>query len=367
VSYTPGEDAEELRTVVRGFLAKRSPESEVRRLMDSEDDFDADVWHIAATELGLNGIAIPEQYGGSGAGMVELGVVLEETGRALLCAPLFATVGLASWMLLESADPQAKNAYLPVIAAGDIRSTVGWGGQHPLGSTVRATTSGAAWTLSGRADNVISGSVADLLLIIAATADGPALFAVDAESGVSRTPLTVLDPTRPLANIDFHETPAHRIESDPDGLQRGIDRGTLLLAAEQLGGAAFALEMSVMYAKERVQFGRRIGSFQVIKHRCADLLVDVESARSVVWHGLWSVDQDTNQLAVAASLARSICSETYVRVASENIQIHGGIGFTWEHPAHLYLKRAKSSQLLLGSSTYHRARLADLLAIPKAG
>ncbi|KXF55767.1 hypothetical protein AXA44_36655 [Rhodococcus sp. SC4] len=365
MSYAPGEDAEALRGVVRDFLDKRSSESEVRRLMESPEGYDPDVWHRGAAELGLNGLTLPETYGGSDAGMVELGVVFEEMGRSLLCSPFFPTVAMAAWALMESSDPAARDRYLPGIASGETIATLGWGGTDPLASAVTATEGPTGWRLDGRADYVVFGSTATLVLVIAETTNGPSLFAVSADEGVTRTSLIALDSTRGLSHLDFDNAPAKSVDSTADTLQRALDRSSLLLAAEQLGGAQHTLEMAVEYAKNRVQFGRRIGSFQAIKHRCADLLVEVESARSVVWHGLWNVDQDDANLPVAAALAKAVCSEVYVHVAAENIQIHGGIGFTWEHPAHLYLKRAKSSQLLFGSDAAQRSRLATLLGVPE--
>lgn len=365
MSYAPGEDAEELRQIVRIFLEKRATESEVRRVMDSVDDYDPAPWRTGAIELGLNGLVVPEEHGGAGAGMAELGVVFEELGRSLLPSPFFATVALAESVLLETGDVAAQERYLPGLAAGETTATVAWGGPDVHNSSVRAEGAAASWRLTGRADHVISGAVAGLILVVAQTPDGAGLFAVTDDAGLVRTPLVTMDSTRPLAHLDFEHAVAERVEITSDALQRALDRSILLLAAEQLGGAQRALEMAVEYARTRVQFGRAIGSFQALKHLCADLLVDVESARSVVWHGLWVCDNEPDELATAAMLAGALCSEAYLRVAAANIQIHGGIGFTWEHPAHLYLKRAKSSQLLLGSGVAHRSRLAELLEIPE--
>jgi alkylation response protein AidB-like acyl-CoA dehydrogenase len=225
------------------------------------------------------------------------------------------------------------------------------------------------WAVSGTADIVLDGATADLVLVAARTGSGPSLFAVAGQDAtLLRTPLVALDSTRKLAELRFERTPATLIGADGGAgaaLHRTADLATLYLAAEQLGGASRVLSMAVEYAGTRVQFGRAIGSFQAIKHRCADMLVDVESARSVVYHGLWTAVHDPGSLPVAAGLARSVTSDAYHRVAADNIQIHGGIGFTWEHPAHLYVKRAKSSQLLLGSPAQHRARLAECLDLAR--
>jgi alkylation response protein AidB-like acyl-CoA dehydrogenase len=232
---------------------------------------------------------------------------------------------------------------------------------------LRAAGSDASWALSGTADTVIDGAVADLVLVAAQTDAGPSLFAVAGDDGaLHRRPLTSMDSTRALAEVTFSNTPATLLGT-PGGagsaLHRTADLAALYLAAEQLGGAARTLASAVHFAGSRIQFGRPIGSFQSIKHRCADMLIEVESARSVVWHGLWTAVHDPTNLAISAPLARALVSDAYQRVAADNIQIHGGIGFTWEHSAHLYLKRAKSSQLILGSPAAHRARLAEHLAL----
>ncbi|MEZ0365825.1 acyl-CoA dehydrogenase [Mycobacterium sp. pUA109] len=365
MSFSPGQEAESLRAVVRGFLEKHSTQRDVRQLMETDPGFDADVWARAAQELGLHGLALPEEFDGSGAGPVELGVVFEEMGAALFCGPFLSTVGLAATALLEAGDLEAAAAYLPGIAAGSTTATLAWAGPTPAESTLTAERSADTWRVSGRAPLVVDGSTADLVLVAATTSAGSSLFAVPGlTEGLKRTPLTTMDSTRKLAELRFAAVPASMIGTDgaaTGALARTLDLAVLYLAAEQLGGADRALAMAVEYAKTRVQFGRAIGSFQAIKHRCADMLIDVESARSVVHHGLWTAMHEPANLAVAASLARAVAADAYQRVAAQTIQIHGGIGFTWEHPAHLYVKRAKSSQLLLGSPTHHRARLAELL------
>jgi alkylation response protein AidB-like acyl-CoA dehydrogenase len=367
VSFIPGPDAEELRAVVRGFLQKRSTEDDVRRLMETDAGFDRDVWRQIGEELGLQGLIIPERWGGSGASLIELGVVFEEMGRALFCAPFLGTVGLATTMLLAVDDAGANERYLPGIAAGETIATLAWAGDEPLASTLTARRDGSAWLLNGTADVVVDAVAAGLVLALAGTEDGLGLFAVDADA-TERTPLTALDSTRKLAAIAFSDAPARPIGTAGQvagPTAAGLDHAVLMLACEQLGGAARVLEMSVEYANTRVQFGRKIGSFQAIKHRCADMLVAVESARSAAYHGIWTAVREPDELGFAAALAGSLCADTYTRAALDNIQNHGGIGFTWEHPAHLYLKRAKSTQLFLGSPGRHRRRLATLLDIPE--
>jgi alkylation response protein AidB-like acyl-CoA dehydrogenase len=367
VNFSPGEDAESLRALVRGFLDKQSTEQDVRYVMNTDTGYDADVWARAAQELGLHGLAVPEEFGGSGAGPVELGVVFEEMGAALYGGPFLSTIALAGSALQQIGDPDATADYLPGIAAGTTTATLAWAGAAPSQSTLTAERSAGGWRISGRAPIVVDGASAELILVAATTAAGRSLFAVHgADTGVTRTQLTAMDSTRRLATLGFADVPARLLGIDGQAtqpLRRTLDLAALYLAAEQLGGADRVLAMAVEYAKTRVQFGRPIGSFQAIKHRLADMLVDVESTRSVVQHGLWTAAHEPENLHVAASLARTIAADAYQVVAANNVQIHGGIGFTWEHPAHLYLKRAKSSQLLLGSPTQHRARLARLIGL----
>jgi alkylation response protein AidB-like acyl-CoA dehydrogenase len=368
VDFTPGEDAEILRTVVRAFLEKRSTEDDVRRLANDATGYHPAVWSRLAGEIGAHGLTVPETLGGGGATPVELGVVFEEMGAALYCGPFLASVGLAATALLELGDPDAAADLLPGIASGATVATLAWAGAAPAETTLRATASGADWTVGGTAPIVVDGATAQLLLVAAQAPAGPTLLAVEARD-THVVGLTALDRTRRLAEVRFDDAPARllgRPGGAADALRRTADLAALYLAAEQLGGAARALDLAVEHARTRVQFGRAIGSFQAIKHRCADMLVDVESARSAVYHGLWTAAHDPAGLPVAAALARSVASDAYQQVAAHTIQIHGGIGFTWEHPAHLYLKRAKSSQLLFGPPVRHRARLATLLDHPVA-
>jgi alkylation response protein AidB-like acyl-CoA dehydrogenase len=372
VTFTPGAEAEELRAVVRRFLEKRSAEDEVRRLMETDPGFEPSVWRQAAEELGLQGLIVPERWGGSDASLVEAGVVFEEMGRALFGAPFLGTVALATTALLAVGDEVANDDYLPGIAAGQTVATVAWGGADPLTSTVTAEQDAdGGWRLTGTADVVVDAAAADLLLVVADTPDGLGLFAVTGTpDGLTRSTLTALDPTRALSELQLTDLPARAVGTPGEvagALATAVDHAVLLMACEQVGGAARVLEISVEYANNRVQFGRKIGSFQAIKHRCADMLVAVESARSAAYHGTWTAVHEPDELGVAAGLAGSLCGETYTRVALDNIQNLGGIGFTWEHPAHLYLKRAKSTQLFLGSPAKHRSRLANLLDIPEVG
>ena len=371
MNFAFSEEQEELRRTVRSFLEQKSPEAEVRRLMETTEGYDPAVWKQMGEQLGLQGLAVPEDFGGSGFSYIELGVVLEEMGRALLAAPYFSTVVLAANTLLHCGDDAAKKEYLPGIASGETIATLAFtedaGRWDADGIQMQASGSGDRWTLDGTKMFVLDGHVADLVLVAARTGAGISLFAVSGDAqGLTRTPLSTMDQTRKQARLEFSGTPARLIGSDGGGwdvLSRVLDLAAVGLAAEQVGGAQRCLEMSVEYAKVRVQFGRPIGSFQAIKHKCADMLLEVESAKSAAYYAMWAASELNDELPVVASLAKAYCSDAYFHAAAENIQIHGGIGFTWEHPAHLYFKRAKSSELLLGDPTYHRELLAQRIGI----
>ncbi len=365
------EEQEELRKTVRAFLEAKSPESAVREQMETDDGFDPAVWAQMGEQMGLQGLHIPEEYGGSGYSYVELGIVLEEMGRALLCAPFFSSVVLAANTLLHSGDDSAKKTYLPGIASGETKATLAFtepsGKWDEAGITMEATGSGGQFTLNGTKMFVLDGHTADVIIVAARTAKGVSLFAVDgAASGLTRTALSTMDQTRKQAKLEFADTPATLVGTEGEGwtvLSTVLDLAAVGLAAEQVGGAQKVLEMAVEYAKVRVQFGRPIGSFQAIKHKCADMLLEVESAKSAAYYGMWCAAEMNDELPSVASLAKAYCSEAYFHATAENIQIHGGIGFTWEHPAHLYFKRAKSSELLFGDPTYHRELLAQRIGI----
>jgi len=371
VNFAFSEEQEELRRTVRAFLEDKSPSAEVRRLMETEEGYDASVWEQMGSQLGLQGLAIPEEYGGSGYSYVELIVVLEEMGRALLAAPYFSTVALAANAILHSGDDAAKKELLPGIASGETIATVAMtednGRWDAEGITATATKSGDGYTIDGHKMFVLDGHTANLIIVAAKTGDNISLFTVAGDAdGLTRTPLATMDQTRKQARLEFSGTPAKLLGTEGEGwpvLSRVLDLAAVALAAEQVGGAQKCLDMSVDYAKVRVQFGRPIGSFQAIKHKCADMLLEVESAKSAAYYAGWAAAELNDELPTVASLAKAYCSDAYFHAAAENIQIHGGIGFTWEHDAHLYFKRAKSSQLLLGDPTYHRELLAQRIGI----
>ena len=371
MNFAFNEDQDELRRMVNRFLAEKSPETAVRDLMATEDGYDAAVWSQMAEQLGLQALIIPEEFGGAGFTYVELIVVLEEMGAALLCAPYFSTVALGANALLTSGDDAAKAVHLPGIASGETIATLAItepSGKWDLDSIeLPATMSDDGWVLNGTKRFVIDGHIANLILVAARTDAGLSLFAVEGDaSGLTRTSLSTMDQTRKQAELVFADTPATLIGTDGSaaaGLTKTLQLAAVALAAEQVGGAQRCLENAVAYAKERIQFGRPIGSFQAIKHKCADILLEVESAKSAAYYAGWAAAEDNDELPIVASLAKSYCSDAYFHAAGENIQIHGGIGFTWEHHAHLYFKRAKSSELLLGDPAYHREILATQLGI----
>ena len=380
MNFAFSSEQEQFRHSLRRFLADKSPAAEVRRLMETDEWYDPQVWKQLADQLGLQGLAIPEEFGGTGATPVELGIAFEEMGRALLCAPFFSTVGLAAQALLAVGDDQAKREYLPRIADGSLLATVAvtepdgcWdlaavrtsaAADSAAPGVPRGSAATAAFRLDGTKMFVVDGHIAQLLLVVARTDDGLGLFAVDAsDAGVARTLLPTLDMTRKLARVELSGVPARLVSGPGDAtaaLSRALDLALVALTAEQVGGAQRCLDMAVDYAKIRMQFGRPIGSFQAIKHKCAEMLIEVESAKSAAYHAAGST---ADELGVAAAVAKAYCSEAYFQVAAETIQVHGGIGVTWEHDAHLYFRRAKSSQLMLGDEHYHRERFAALTGI----
>ncbi len=371
MNFAFSEEQEELRKTVRAFLEAKSSEASVRELMETTEGYDAAVWQQMGAELGLQGLAIPEQYGGSGFSWVELGIVLEEMGRSLLCAPFFSSVVLAANALLLSGDEKDKSEYLPGIASGETTATIAFteanGKWDASGITLTADGSHGNWKLNGEKMFVLDGHTADLIIVAGLSSQGVCLFIVDGNAeGLTRTALSTMDQTRKQAKLAFADVSAKLLGEQGKGwdvMNQVLDLAAVGLAAEQVGGAQKVLEMAVEYAKVRVQFGRPIGSFQAIKHKCADMLLEVESAKSAAYYAMWCASEMNDELPSVASLAKAYCSEAYFHATAENIQIHGGIGFTWEHPAHLYFKRAKSSELLFGDPTYHRELLAQRIGI----
>ena len=381
MNFAFSEEQEELRRSVRRFLDDKSPVTEVRRLMDTTEGYDPKVWAQMGNELGLQSLHIPEAYGGQGYSFVELVVVLEEMGRSLLCAPYFASVCLAANAILNAGTEEQKSALLPGIASGETIATLAFtepsGKWDAAGITMEATPSSGpdgsgGYTLDGTKMFVLDGHTAGLIVVAARSAgsggtEGISFFTVAGDAaGLTRTALPTMDQTRKQAKLEFSGVKAQLLGEEGAGwaaLSKTLDQVAVCLAAEQVGGAQRCLDMSVEYAKVRIQFGRPIGSFQAIKHKCADMLLEVESSKSAAYYAGWAAAEDNDELPVVASLAKSYCSEAYFHAAAENIQIHGGIGFTWEHDAHLYFKRAKSSEIFLGDATYHRELLAQRIGI----
>jgi alkylation response protein AidB-like acyl-CoA dehydrogenase len=364
------EEQQELSRAVAAFLDKRSPEPEVRRLMEAGGAADPEVWSQMAQQLGLQGLVIPEQYGGGGFDFLDFAPVVERAGAALLVAPLLSTVMAASAITLSDHE-EVKSIYLPALASGELVGTLALAEDSGRWDTASvettATSDGGRVALSGTKMYVLDAQHAGVFVVSAHSAHGTGLYLTDADAaGVAVTALNTLDLTRPQGRIDFDNAPARALSHDDHAeatTKRVLAVAGVLLAAEQVGGAQRCLDMAVEYAKIRTQFGRPIGSFQAIKHKCADMLIDVESARSAAYYAASVLGNGSEELFAAAALAQAHCSAVYTRVAGENIQIHGGIGFTWEHPAQLYFKRAKTCQLLFGDPATQRERLAELVGI----
>ncbi len=372
------DEQRQLRTVLRDLYAEASGVEEVRKHLATPRGYDAALWARLAGEIGVHGLAIPEEYGGSGFTFAELAVALEESGRALYCAPLLPTVVLAAHALLLSGDRTACERYLPRIAGGTLTATVagfgpddrsgGSGGPgEPGDPAVTAEQGSDGWVLRGRADFVLDGAGAELILVRAGTPAGPRLFACEpAPDTCERTPRRVLDETRRQALVEFRGAPATAVgtaEEAESTVSATLDTGRAALAAEQVGGSAHALDATVAFVAQRHQFGRPIGSFQAVKHRLADVLVALEAARSGSAYATACAAIASPQLPVAACAAAVVCSETFRLATAEYVQLHGGIGFTWEHPAHLYVRRARGAEVLFGTADQHRDRLAGLVGL----
>jgi alkylation response protein AidB-like acyl-CoA dehydrogenase len=365
--FFASDEHDALRASVARFLRERCGRDEVRRLMDSDEGYDRDVWALLAGQLGLTGVAVPVEYGGAGAGVQELVTVLEQTGRALLCAPLLAAV-FAGHALLTCADESTLAELLPPLVSGELVATLATAlASEAARATARATAPAqpgdAGWLVDAELDLVLDGQHAELILLVAAGRDGSAaLFAVDRGApGLECTPCASLDGTRRHAALRLQSTPARRLGPVTASAARRLDLIVeLALSAEAIGGAAACLDASVGYARLRRQFGRPIGSFQAVQHKCADVLTELEMARSALHYAAWAFDDDDPGLSAAVGVAAVAAVEAFFHAAAENLQIHGGIGFTWEHDAHLYLKRAAADRLLIDPAARRARLLADL-------
>ncbi len=360
IVYT--EEQEQLREVVSRFLQAKSTAVDVRRLMASSEGYDPAVWEQLCGEVGLAGTHIPEEYGGVGFGPVELGIVSEEMGRHLYCGPFFASSVMAGYALLNGATETHKTAILPGIASGDQIATLvldNLNNPEKVGAALKANEK---HVVSGVAPIVIDAHIADVLIVAASTAEGLGLYLVKADAaGLTITPQEALDHTRKLSRVSFNEVSAERIGGLTEALlNRTWDEICSVLAHEMIGGAQYLFESTLEYTKVRVQFGRPIGSFQALKHRCADLLMELEFAKAAIHHAAFCLAAGDGEPYVA-SMAKAMASDTYMEAARAGVQLRGGIGFTWEEDTHLWFKRAKSSEVFMGSAHMHRERMMTMI------
>lgn len=379
MDFAFSEQQDLLRASARQFLERECAPAMVRRWSDDAQGYSQDLWQKMAA-LGWMGLVLPETYGGSGLSFVDLTILMEEMGRALLPAPFFSSIALGALTLLETGSDEQRQQMLPRLVRGETKVCVALleadGRYDPRGISMRASIRGNRATLNGTKLFVVDAHVSDYIICVARTRGGRdpesgiSLFVLDITSpGIACTPLMSIDQTRRLCEVSFTRVGVS-LEAMLGGrdaawptLQRALDKATVALCAEMVGGAEKAMEMCVDYGKTRVQFGRPIGSFQAVKHKIADMKVWVENAKSVVHYAAWAMDRDAPEASRAASMAKAYCSEMYTQVTADGIQVHGGVGFTWDHHMHLYFKRAKSSEVLLGDSTWHRERTAALIPL----
>jgi len=356
-----------LRDAVADLLAKRSPEAEVRHLMADDTGYDTGVWAELAA-MGLLGLTIPEEFGGAGAGSAELAVVSEQMGGALLCAPYLSTAVLTPYLLLALGDTTECADALPRIAAGDLIATVAFaepgGARPPQHPATVASDDGEGWSLTGEKTFVLDANAAEWFYVLAQSSSGAGVFAVErSAAGLSVSALTTVDQTRKQGRLTLADTPGRlvgAVGAGPTALDAALDRSAIALIAEQAGGAMRAMGMAVDYARNRFQFARAIGSFQAVKHLCVDMLLEAQSAVSAARHVAAAFDAGEPDRFTDLALAQAYCSEAFVTTAATAIQVHGGIGFTWEHPAHLYLRRARADAQIFGDAVWHRERYVRL-------
>jgi alkylation response protein AidB-like acyl-CoA dehydrogenase len=366
-SFTP--EQEEFRATLRRALEARSPTKEVRRLMATEAGFEREGWQRLNQELGLTALAIPEAYGGQGFGFSELGIVLEEMGRGLLCAPFFSTI-LATGAILNAGTEEQKRALLPAIASGETTATLAFaedgGSNEPSAVATTAAPSGSAYRLDGTKSFVLDGHTADLIVVLARRAgskgeDGLSLFTVQGKApGLERRALATMDETRKLARLTFRSVEAKLLGEEGAAaapFAKTMQQALICLANEMVGGAERLREDALAYVKMRMQFGRSIASFQTTKNKAADMLVDVELAKSAAYYAAAALDEGDDDLPALASLAKASAAEAYLQTAIHAVQMHGGIGFTWDNDTHLWFKRAKSSEILFGDANEHREKM----------
>ena len=366
------EEQEQFRDIVARFLRETSPTVEVRRLMETDAGFDAGVWDRLNRELGLSAVHIPEAFGGQGFSFVELGIVCEEMGRALLCAPYFSSAVLAANAILHAGEPDRKADLLPALATGARRGALALtepnGRWEAEAIETTARRNGAGVRLEGVKSFVIDGHTADLIVVAAREPgsvgdDGISFFTVAGDAdGLERRLLETVDATRKMARLTFRNVRAEPLGEPGAGapaLERILVDAVTALASEMAGGAQQMLDSAIDYTKLRMQFGRPIGSFQAVKHKCADMLLEVELAKSAAYQAASAVAESAPDAPALASLAKASASDTYLQAAADCIQLHGGIGFTWDNDTHLWFKRAKSSEVLFGDATHHRERMLE--------
>lgn len=368
-------EQEDFRAILRRFFSTRSPTTEVRKLMETEAGFDRDGWKKLNQELGLTAVHIPEDFGGQGFGCVELAIVLEEMGRALVCAPYFSSVVLGATAILNAGTDAQKRKLLPGIASGDTTATLAFTEDSGLwdGASVTMTASEAngGWKLSGTKSFVVDGHTADLIVVLARLPgskgrDGLTLFTVRGDAaGLKRTPLKTMDQTRKLARLQFDNVEAELLGEAGKAaapFDKTMTLAVVCLANEMAGGADQLREAALDYAKMRMQFGKPIASFQSMKHKQADMLVDVELAKASAYYAAAALDAGDAELLAIASLAKANSSDAYMQTAIHAIQVRGGIGFTWDDDTHLWFKRAKSSEIFLGDAAHHREVMMQHMA-----
>ena len=350
------ESQEFLKDSARKFFAGECPSAETRRLMETDTGFDAALWSKLADQ-GYTGIIFPEEYGGVGLGKVELMLLMEEAGRALVPGPFFSTVVLAGSVLDALATPANKKKYLAPICRGDVRATVAIVEASGSWNPAHAQLSAANGKLTGEKLFVSDAGIADFIIVVARNG----VFVVDGKAhGLKISSMLAMDLTRKLYVVEFSNTPAEQI-GDATNLPRAFDVATAALAAELVGGMQRTLDITVEYAKTRKQFGKPIGMFQAVQHQCADMYLETESSRSAVYYAGWALEENAPDAAAAVSIAKMYASDAGRTVGNRGIQIHGGMGFTWENDLHLYYRRAKASETAFGDSTFHRERIASMV------
>jgi len=369
------QEQEMLRATARKFFENECPSTFVRARMEEDAGVTADFWKKLA-EQGWLGLVYPEEFGGTGLGFVDLTVLMEEMGRAVMPGPFLSTL-LAGLAILEAGSVEQKKEWLAKLSDGAAKASLAWtepsARWDAAGVTTGARNTGGTWTLTGTKLFVPDAHLADVLVVAARTSegkrpeDGVSLFLVEAGAkGLATKLLPTMDQTRKLCEVKLDGTPGVPLGAKDAGwapLERVVQRATVALCAEMCGGAQKVLDMTTEYAKIRIAFGKPIGSYQGVKHRAADMLVDVENAKSLTYYAAWAVDENVPEAALACSMAKAYASDAYRKVAGAGIQLHGGIGFTWEHDLHLYFKRAKSSEFTFGDATYHREKVAQLISL----